>query len=95
MISSLYNRVMACNHQQWGYLLGMMVGFLIAIFSLPYLSEASLPWVGKLQAFPLIFIKIISIPFIAGLFANIFFYFFSAMDILTNEKMIIHVVRKK
>ena len=90
MSSQIYNRIITCNHQQWGHLLGMIVGFVIAIFSLPYLSIASLPWIGTLKSFPLILIKIISIPFISGMFANIFSNLGSALDILTNGQTIIN-----
>src|SRR3990167_2375712 len=93
MISQIYNRIIACNHQQWGHLIGMVVGFAIAIYSLPYLSIASLPWVGTLKGVPLIFIKIISVPFISGMFANIFSNLGSGLDILTNEKTIIHFAK--
>lgn len=93
MISQIYNRIIGCNHQQWGHLIGMVVGFAIAICSLPYLSIASLPWVGTLKGFPLIFIKIISVPFISGMFANIFSNLGSGLDILTNDKTIIHLAK--
>lgn len=93
MISSLYNRIIDCNHQQWGHLIGMVVGFAIAIFSLPYLSIASLPWIGTLKAFPLIFIKIISIPFISGMFANLFANLGCGLDILTNNKTFFHLAK--
>jgi hypothetical protein len=89
-----YNRIIYCNHQQWGHLIGMIVGFVIAIYSLPYLSIASLPWIGTVKAFPLIFIKIISVPFISGMFANIFSNLGSGLDILTNEKTIIHFANR-
>lgn len=95
MVSKIFSRIIDCNHQQLGHVIGMIVGLIIALFSLPYLSFASLPWIGTVQAVPLIFIKIISVPFISGLFANIFANLGSGLDILTNEKTIIHVLRKK
>ena len=94
MTSKTYRRIIDCNHQQWGHLIGMIVGFAIAVFSLPYLSIASLPWIGTLTAFPLIFIKIISVPFISGMFANIFSNLGSGLDILTNERTVIHFANK-
>ncbi len=61
MKSPHLKRIIHSNHQQWGHLIGMVVGFVIAIYSLPYLSIASLPWIGTVTAFPLIVIKILGV----------------------------------
>jgi hypothetical protein len=91
MFMALLTRIVNCNHQRLGYLIGMITGLVIGLSALPYLSMASLPWIGALKTVPLIAIKIISVPFISGTFANIFSNLGSGIDIITNEKTIFHL----
>jgi hypothetical protein len=93
MLLAFMNRITQYDHKQFGHFFGMIIGAGIGIYSLPYLSALSLPFIGTLSTFPLLLIKIIAVPFVSGTFANIFSNLGSGIDLITNRKTIIHLVR--
>lgn len=96
MPSGLANRFYQANNQKLGHALGAVVGFILSIVGLFFISidptSSSLTALGSLQSFPTWFHIIFTIPFVSGLCSNIFGNLGAGIDIFTDNRTLIHAI---